>query len=205
MQNWLNYFKDNLPSGLFMVMMIVFFLMQGIGEVLEFKGKAVPEFMKIRKFLKRRAEEKRTMRMMPETLKKVETLLNSVDQHYNADNITKRNKWMEWVNSQATVYDASIAELKGALEENNKITLSILIDSKRNFLLDFTSKAVDLNYPLTREQYQRFYTVHEEYEEILKKNHMTNGQVSVAYDVVTRSFEERLKKRAFIEDNEYGS
>ena len=145
------------------------------------------------------------MKKIPETLGKVETLLNNVDQHYSTDNITKRDKWMEWVNNQATVYDTSIAELKESLEENNKITLSILIDSKRNYLLDFTSKAVDLSYPLSREQYQRFYNVHEEYEEILEKNHMTNGQVNVAYDVVTRSFEERLKKHAFIEDNEYGS
>lgn len=204
MHNYIEFFETT-PGWLVISLMLIFGVMQGIGEVLEFKGKIVPEFMKIRKFFYRRKEEKETMKKIPETLAKVETLLNNVDQHYSADNITKRDKWMDWVNNQATVYDTSIAELKESLDENNKITLSILIDSKRNYLLDFTSKAVDLNYPLSREQYQRFYNVHEEYEEILEKNHMTNGQVSVAYDVVTRSFEERLKKHAFIEDNEYGS
>ena len=204
MHNYIEFFEAT-PGWVVISLMLMFGVMQGIGEVLEFKGKIVPEFMKVRKFFRRKKEEKETMRKIPETLNKVETLLNNVDQHYSADNITKRDKWMEWVNNQATVYDTSIAELKSALDENSKITLSILIDSKRNYLLDFTSKAVDLNYPLSREQYQRFYNVHEEYEEILEKNHMTNGQVSVAYDVVTRSFEERLKKHAFIEDNEYGS
>ena len=204
MHNYIEFF-NSLPFWLVAGLMITFGLMQGIGEFLEFKGKIVPEFMKIRKFFRRKREEKEAMQKIPETLKKVETLLSNVDQHYSTDNITKRDKWIDWVNNQATVYDTSIAELKEALDENNKITLSILIDSKRNYLLDFTSKAVDLSYPLSREQYHRFYNVHEEYEEILEKNHMTNGQVSVAYDVVTRSFEERLKKRAFIEDNEYGS
>lgn len=204
MHNYIEFFETT-PGWLVISLMLIFGVMQGIGEVLEFKGKIVPEFMKVRKFFRRRREEKETMKKIPETLSKVEVLLNNVDQHYSADNITKRNKWMEWVNNQATVYDTSIADLKESLEENNKITLSILIDNKRNYLLDFTSKAVDLSYPLSREQYQRFYNVHEEYEEILEKNHMTNGQVSVAYDVVTRSFEERLKKHAFIEDNEYGS
>lgn len=204
MHNYLEFFSG-VPGWLLISLMLMFGVMQGIGEILEFKGKIVPEFMKIRKFFHRKREEKETMRRIPETLRKVETLLNSVDQHYSTDNIAKRDKWMEWVNNQATVYDTSIAELKSSLDENNKITLSILIDNKRNYLLDFTSKAVDLNYPLSREQYQRFYNVHEEYEDILAKNNMTNGQVSVAYDVVTRSFEERLRKRAFIEDNEYGS
>ena len=204
MRSYIEYF-DGLPLWVVVALMAGFGLMQAIGEILEFKGKIVPEYMKIRKFFQRKKEEKEIMKKIPETLAKVETLLNNVDQHYNADNIAKRDKWMDWVNNQAIVYDTSIAELKESLEENNKITLSILIDSKRNYLLDFTSKAVDLNYPLSREQYQRFYNVHEEYEEILEKNHKTNGQVNVAYDVVTRSFEERLKKHAFIEDNEYGS
>lgn len=208
MQSWLNFFKDDIPSWIFLALMIIFFLMQGIGEFLEFKGKIVPEFMKIRKFFKRRKEERliaeEKNKEVSDLLAEVKVLLSNVDQHYSTDNIAKRDKWMEWVNNQATVYDTSIAELKEAMKENNKITLSILIDNQRNFLLDFTSKAVDMNYPLSREQYHRFYTVYAEYEEILKKNNMENGQVNVAYGVVTRSFEERLKTHAFIEDREHG-
>ena len=48
--------------------------MQVIGEVCEFKGKAVPELMKIRKYFKRRKEEKQTIRESAETLKEVKIL-----------------------------------------------------------------------------------------------------------------------------------
>ena len=34
-------------------------------------------------------------------------------------------------------------------------------------IADFTSKAVDMSYPMSREQYQRFYNIYSEYEEIL--------------------------------------
>lgn len=89
------------------------------------------------------------------------------------------------------------------LDQNNADTLAILIDNKRNYILNFTSKAVDMSYPLTKEQYNRFFIVYDEYEEIIKKNNTVNGQVDVAHEVVNKSFEERLKKHAFIEDRGY--
>ena len=197
MQNLIKFLEEieGVPFGLILGLMAVFALMQATGEFLELKGKIVPEFMKVRKYFKRRKEEKESMRKVPETLKKVETLLSNVEEHYSSDNISKRNKWMEWVNKQADVYDVSIAELKQTL-------IKLLVDNKRNYLLDFTSKAADMSYPMSKEQYQRFYTVHAEYEEILKENDMTNGQVDVAYDVANKSFAERLRNHAFIEDKQ---
>lgn len=208
MLDYIEYF--GIPASTAMVLAGFFFMLQIIGKILEVKGKAVPEIMKISNYFKRRKKEKETLSKMtdfmekyeavPQTLSDVQSLLKDVREHYDADNITKRNQWMEWVNNQATVYDTSISELKSALDENNKITLSILIDNKRNFLLDFTSKAADLSYPLTKEQYNRFFTVYDEYEKIIAQNNMVNGQVDVAHEVVSRSFESRLRNHAFIED-----
>ena len=204
MHNYLEFY--NLPMNTILILMIVFGIMQGIGEILEFKGQVVPEIMKVRKYFARKKEEKAIYREIPKLLTETKNLLEDVKSHYSADNITKRDDWMKWVNNQASVYDKSIAELKDAMSENNKITLDLLIDSKRNYLLDFTSKAIDMTYPLSKEQYQRFYNVHEDYEEILKKHGRSNGQVDVAYEVATKSFEERLKNHAFIEDTHgYGS
>ena len=203
MHNYLEFF--NLPEGKLLILMMIFGLMQGIGEFLEFKGQVVPEIMKVRKFFKRRKDEKEAYREVPKLLTETKTLLEDVRQHYNVDNITKRDKWMEWVNSKAQVYDDSISEIKDVMSKNNKITLDLLIDSKRNYLLDFTSKAADITYPLSKEQYQRFFNIHKEYEDIIEENGLVNGQVDVAYDVVTKSFEERLAKHAFIEDShEFG-
>lgn len=52
----------NLPAKVGIVIIAMLFVMQIIGELLEFKGKVVvPEFMKIRKFFKRKKEERTTL------------------------------------------------------------------------------------------------------------------------------------------------
>ena len=48
----------NIPEKALLVLVSIFFVMQIIGELLEFKGKVVPEFFKIRKYFKRRKKEK---------------------------------------------------------------------------------------------------------------------------------------------------
>ena len=219
MHNYIEYF--NLPLWLILALMIVFGVMQGIGEFLEFKGKVVPEIMKVRKRVARRKREKEAQRKLPDFLDKYESTLQEVvttlsdtrdlykdiQSHYSADNIAKRDGWMQGVNmkfddlyARQEERDARDIQMNEKMDKNNEITLALLIDNKRNYILDFTSKAVDLSYPLTKEQYQRFFNVHKEYEEIIEENNMVNGQVDVAYDVVSKSFEERLKRHAFIED-----
>lgn len=195
MHNYIEYF--DLPIGVIIALMVIFGIMQGIGEFLEFKGQVVPEIMKVRKLIKAKREErkkeKEAYKQVPQLLMETKSLLEDVKQHYSEDNISKRNGWMNWVNHQADVYDSSIAELKSTM-------VKLLVDNKRNYLLDFTSRAADMSCPMSKEQYQRFYNVHKEYEEILEENGMTNGQVDVAYNVVQKSFEERLTKHLFIED-----
>ena len=219
MRNYIEYF--NFPLGVVFSLMAIFGLIQGIGELLEFKGKIVPEFMKVRKWFSRRKREKEAQKKLPEFLDKFESKFNEISEtlvdvqalykdiqvHYSEDNISKRDGWMLEVNKhiadsecRRVEQDKIMKDLSYKLDKNNADTLSILIDNKRNYILDFTSKAVDMSYPLTKEQYQRFFNVHKEYEEIIEHNGMSNGQVDVAYDVVTKSFEERLKKHAFIED-----
>ena len=89
--------------------------MQLIGELLEFKGKAVPEFMKIRKFFKRRKEEKQEVKIALEdsknTLVEVKALLDDVNSHYNNDNIEKRDNWMKWVNDETNNQNNSIKNI----------------------------------------------------------------------------------------------
>lgn len=211
--------------------MAIFGITQGIGELLEFKGKVVPEFLKLRKYTARKKREKESMRKLPDFLDKQEVILNDVtstltdmrnlykdiQNHYSTDNITRRDSWMKEVNEhilesenrrieQAKVMQEQAEAMKALsekLDKNSSDTLNILIDSKRNYLLDFTTKAVDMSCPLTKEQYQRFFTVHGEYEQLIKDNGLVNGQVDVAFNIVTRSYEERMKKHAFIEDGGY--
>lgn len=220
-----------MPARVVAVLMIVFGVIQGIGEILEFKGKIVPEFMKLRKRFARKRKEKEALGKLPDFLDKYESTLSDIvsslgevkdlykdiQGHYSKNNIAKRDGWMKEVNEHIVSSEKQKAEqarviqeqadvmkdLADKLDKNSADTLRILIDNKRNYLLDFTTKAVDMSCPLTKEQYQRFFTVHGEYEQLIEDNHLVNGQVVVAYDIVTRSFEERMKKHAFIEDGGY--
>lgn len=221
MHNYIEFF-DKIPFWIIVALMAVFGLMQGIGEILEFKGKVVPEILQVRKLFARRKREKEAFRKMPDfiekyekkfdetsaTLVEVQSLLKDVKEHYSEDNIAKRDGWIKEVNEHIAESDRirdeqnkMMSALAEKLDKNNADTLSLVIDNKRNFILDFTSKAVDLSYPLTKEQYNRFFNVYKEYEEIIEENHLVNGQVDVAYNVVTKSYEERLKNHAFIEDS----
>ena len=190
----------NLPTKIAIVLVGVFFLVQLIGELLEFKGKVVPEFIKIRKYFSRKKAEKQRS---TELIEQVQVLLNEVNQHYSADNITKRNEWMAWVNSRAEVYDASVAELtelKEALHANNELTLDLYININRNRIIDFASKITNENVIVSREEFNRIFKIYHEYEATLKKYDKTNGEVDIAYRIIIESYEDHLKHHSFIEN-----
>ena len=171
--NYLEYL--NTPTGVGAIIIAAFVIMQIIGELLELKGKVVPEFVKVRKYFDRKNNEKKQIN---ETLVKVQVLLNEVNQHYSEDNITKRDKWMQWVNERAVVYDASVAELtalKDALASNNELTLDLYININRNRIIDFASKIVNHNVAVSREEFNRIFKTYNDYESILKKHNKTKG------------------------------
>ena len=198
MLNYIEYL--NIPGAIVLWIVAVLFTINLIGELLEFKGKVVPEFVKMRKYFLRKKRERQTLHDLPDMMKSVQNLLSSVEQHYSADNITMRDKWMEWVNHQATVYDESIALLKAGMDKNNEITLALLIDSKRNQIISFASFVIDEKNPVTREQFNRIFKIYEEYEEIIESNGLTNGEVDIAIRIIRESYEHHMRHRTFVED-----
>ena len=189
-----------MPTKIGIVIILLFIIMQVIGEILEFKGKVVPEGIKIRKYFSRRRQENKQMR---ETLQQVNVLLNDVNQHYSKDNITKRNAWMKWVDDRAKVYDASVlelTELKNALAANNELTLELYININRNRIIDFASKIVNENCAVSREEFNRIFKIHNDYEAILEKYNKTNGEVDIAFRIIEESYENHMKAHSFIED-----
>ena len=190
----------NMPAKVVMALIGMFLVMQIVGELLEFKGKVVPEFVKIRKYFSRKDKEKK---QEIDTLKQVQTLLNDVNQHYSQDNITKRDEWMKWVNERAKIYDASVSELtnlKEALAANNELTLDLYINVNRNRIIDFASKITNEKTVVSREEFNRIFKVYHEYESILKKYNRTNGEVDIAYRIIIESYEDHMKHHTFLED-----
>ena len=84
--------------------------------------------------------------------------------------------------------------------KNNKDIVSLLIDSKRNNIINFASNVIDENSPVTREQFKRIFKLYEEYEKIIKENGFTNGEVDIAFRIITESYEKHMKNHTFIED-----
>lgn len=202
MINYIEYL--GIPLKIAIVLVAIFFAMQAIGEFLEFKGKVVPEFFKIRKWFTRRKREKAEV---TQTLKDVQVLLNDVNDHYSADNIAKRDGWMKWVNDRAEVYDESIKQLREALTEvmqalkdNTKLTEEMFIQSSRDRIIDFATKTSNENVMVSREEFNRIFKVYAKYEKYLEEHKMTNGEVDINYQIIKESYEQRLRDRAFTED-----
>jgi len=202
MLGYLEYLDVPVKIGL--VIVGCFLIMQIIGELLEFKGKIVPEFLKVRKYFARKKAEKNET---AQTLKEVKQLLGDVNAHYSEDNITKRNSWMQWVNDRATVYDESIVEISKnlsdvtqALRDNTKLTEEMFVQSSRDRIIDFATKVVDEKSPVSREEFNRIFKVHEKYEKFLEDHKMTNGEVDIAYRIIRESYETHMRNHTFIED-----
>lgn len=206
-----------LPAWIALGIIGLFFVSQVIGELLELKGKVVPEVLKVRKYFARRRKEKENMRKMaelypslqkvPDTLDSVQKLLSNVDAHYSHDNITMRDTWMSNVNNRLDEAEKArdenrqcIQSLEAKLDKNNADTLSLLIDSKRNTIINFADLVIDECKPVTREQFHRIFKLYEEYEEIIKKNGLTNGEVDIAIRIIKESYEKHMRHHSFVED-----
>lgn len=194
----------DVPVKIGVVVIGIFCVMQIIGEILEFKGKVVPEFLKVRKFFTRRKREKEEI---AQTLKEVKQLLGDVNSHYSEDNITKRNSWMQWVNDRAVVYDESIvgitqslSDVTRVLDANTKLTEEMFVQSSRDRIIDFSYKAADDSIPVSREEFNRIFKVYDKYEKFLEEHDMTNGEIDIVYSIIRESYEKRMKNHSFTED-----
>lgn len=190
----------NIPTKVAIAVIALFFIMQLVGEFLEFKGKVVPEFVKIRKIFARRKKERLMMQKMEKTLDQVQLTLDDLNRHYSTDNIHMRDEWIKRVNTKLEQYDMSMAELDRQLDKNNSDTLSILIDNKRNAIISFASLVIDENKPVTREQFNRIFKLYQEYEAIIQSNGMKNGEVDIAIRIIREAYENHMRSHTFIED-----
>lgn len=210
MHNFIEYFSDKVPLAVIAVLMLCFGIMQGIGEILEFKGRVVPEFMKIRKRFARKKKEKEalsqmtdllpSLKMVPETLEKTSALLQSVDIHYSKDNIALRNKWMEGVDSSIGEIHQWMREMSAKMDKNNEDTLEIRIENMRDTIIDFASYTGKEENAVTREQFNRVFKLYAKYELILKANGRTNGEVDIAIRIIQDSYKKHLTEHTFVED-----
>ena len=172
-----------------------------VGEVLEFCGIVVPEFVKIRKKIIRARKDKEILRNVPVMVGGIQEKLDEFMQYYKPELIAKRNEWMDFVNKTIKDNEDGIRNLSEKLEKNNKDTLDLLVDMKRNAIINFASVAIDKERPVTREQFHRIFKIYEEYEHIIEENGLTNGEVDIAYKIINKAYELHMLEHSFVEDN----
>jgi len=202
MLNYLEYLR--IPAQICVIIIACFLLMQIVGEILEFKGKIVPEYLKVRKYFSRKKKEKEET---TKTLKAVEKLLKEVNAHYSEDNISKRDSWMCWVNDRAKAYDNSIVSISQnlsnvteALQSNTRLTEEMFVQSSRDRIIDFAMKVADEKVLVSREEFNRIFKVYKKYEEFLEEHGMTNGEIDISYRIIIESYEKHMRHHSFIED-----
>lgn len=193
-----------IPISIAVGIVVMFFVSQIIGEIIELSGKIVPEFFKVRKYFQRiKREKQEPLKEVQQSLKEVQQLLAEFSSHYSTDNIQKRDEWMTWVNDRAEVYDNALEELlllKDKLNENNEITLDLYINTNRNRILDFARIVADDRALVSKEEFNRIYKINNEYHEILRKYNKENGEVDTAIKIINEAYDHRLRNRCFIED-----
>lgn len=194
----------NIPAKVALIIIGIFFVIQIIGELLEFKGKVVPEIVKVRKYFARKKREKqeaaKRLEEMYQLNQDVKALLSDVNAHYSEDNIAKRDSWMNWVNERAVTYDTFIKDMGEKFADVVKVLEEIFVQSSRDRIIDFASKVGDENAMVSREEFNRIFKVHKKYEAFLKERNMTNGEVDIAYRIIEDSYAGHMKNHTFIEN-----
>lgn len=198
MLDYLEYL--NIHSKVAIALVALFVALQIIGEFLTFKGKAVPEIINIRKYFARKRVERETIHQIPEMMSEMRSLLDDVKKHYSDDNIALRNDWMNKVNTKLDEDDKLMRSINQALAKNNSDIVNILIDNKRNDIINFASHVIDENYMVTKEQFNRIFKIYDEYENIIAEHNLTNGEVDIALRIIKESYERHMRNHSFIED-----
>lgn len=194
----------NVPAKLIAGVVVLLLCMQIIGELLELCGKVVPGFMKLRKRAKEKREQERKRDEMliaaAEALEKNNAKLEEFTLLYSNDNIEKRNRWMGTVNSQISKNHDDIHTLTEKLEKIYDISMKDHVEALRSVILGFANRVSDRNNVPTHEEFRRAFAAYEDYEAFLKENGLTNGQVDVAYRVISEDYADRLRNHEFLED-----
>lgn len=123
-----------IPATIAIALVGLFLILQVIGELCELKGKIVPEFLKIRKYFKRKKQEKEETKQMIQECKQALLEFNS---HYDPENIARRNTWMHGVDDSVRNNDQLIHTLDTKMDrllENNENLTAQLEQVKSNVL-----------------------------------------------------------------------
>lgn len=180
-----------IPATMTIALVGLFLILQIIGELCELKGKIVPEFLKVRKYFKRKKQEKEETKQMIQDCKQALLEFNS---HYNPESIARRNSWMHGVDDSVRSNDELIQKLDGKMDrllETNETLTTQLEQVKSNVLENeadrLRSELFDCGNRCRRrirlhpEEMEHIRAVYKKYSEVLHQN----GQGAAEFKFIT--------------------
>lgn len=166
------------------------------------KKKIIPEFISIKQRRERKRKERETLEQLPNTISEVKTFLNDVNQHYNADNITKRNDWIAEVDAKLDSNANSYKDLKEDVKDLKDMVLNILVESKREAIVRFAERVVD-DKSVSREQFERMLKVYQEYEMLVQDHEIPNNVLNISVEIINEAYKKHLQEHSFLEDKRH--
>ena len=154
-----------IPMAVAVALVGIWLVLHIIGFVLDIKKKAVPEIINIRGRIRRKKEDK-------QMIKECRDLLSEFNTHYNKDNITKRNDWMNGVNKSVKnieKLDGKIDKLLDDLEQVKSNVLENEADRLRSELFDCGNRC-RRNIRLHPEEWEHIKDVYAKYSNVLHQN-----------------------------------
>lgn len=204
------------PTVVMSIVIGLFVFMQVTGEIIEWCGKTAPTWLKLRKLITRKRDERRQKEQARDAaLVEATQVIKTFNEHYDPKHIKERNDWMNWVNKRADVYDASVSDLialKSLIEDmredqkyNAEIASQLYKDFCRNRILDFShgiinARKADKPVIYSREEFKKIRTIHQDYEQFLSRYGGTNGEVDDAMKVIRRAESGEIDNIEFLED-----
>lgn len=181
-----------IPATIAIVLVGLFLILQIIGELCELKGKIVPEFLKIRKYFKRKKQEKEDTKQMIQDCKQALLEFNS---HYNPASIAQRNNWMNGVDDSIRSNDELIQKLDSKMDrllETNEILTTQLNQVKSNVLENeadrIRSELFDCGNRCRRkirlhpEEMEHIRAIYQKYSEVLHQNGLGEAEFEFIQD-----------------------
>lgn len=176
-----------IPMTVAIVIVGLFLTFQIIGEIVEISGKVVPEFFKVRKYFLRKKTEKEEMKQM---IKECKQIISDFNSHYDDDNITKRNKWMNGVDKSIQEIQKLDGKIDKILDDNeklktklDKVEINVLeneADRLRSELFDCGNRC-RRNIRLHPEEMEHIRDVYKKYSKVLHQN----GPGEVEFNFIT--------------------
>ena len=152
---------------------------------------------------KRIKEKKETREKLAQSLLDAQKIIKDFSAHYSEDNISQRNNWINWVNSQAEDYnktlesiDNTLSSLKEKLDKTTNLAEETSLNQKRLSVLEFAARVNNPRYDYSKEYFLKMKKIIEEYETYIEENNISNGEIDQAIKVIEKAYQEKEELNA---------